>query len=118
MKFTFLFLLLLFAKFSSANNLVFDTVLLINANDASTYTVPSGQTWEIVSVTGSPNNFSGVSSSFITINGQAAILQSTLGTTTSPYGAISYFSPMWLPAGTTIKTNNNFISILEYTIGP
>ena len=113
-----LILIFLSAKVAFASNLVFNQPFLINAGDSTTYTVPVGETWEVVGVTANLG-FGQPADAYATINGAPAVLLAVLSVLGNPsgYGVIN-FSPLWLPAGTTIKGGGGFISILEYNITP
>jgi len=108
-----LVLIFLSVKVAFASNLVFSKVILINATDTSTHTVPANSVWEI---TGATQNMYGAEA---TINGIGTVLIGYyINQSTTASGL-----PVWLPAGTTIKNvlvngYGPFISIIEYTITP
>jgi hypothetical protein len=116
---------------AQTNNLYFNQVILVGN---TTMTVPAGKVWKVVGYMqggayfanrsggtgcGSTNNFHG-----FYVNGVLYGLpySPSLSYSTAGWGseAAAASLPLWLPAGTTLRTEcaNDFLSVIEFNVAP
>lgn len=96
-------------SYCNAAKLVFNQVLLYSPAEQTTYTVPAGRVWKVVSAWGSSTQMSRIYwSDSITIS---------IGrVNTSANHFLSQF-PVWLPAGARVRVGRRMgVSILEYLV--
>lgn len=115
------------ASFAQGYTLQFNNVLLVNN---ALQTVPANKVWKVEKMmtggfyvypynTGSCNQ-SNTDPYQVQINGATYFLNESLSTGQSSYqyapGSTS--GPLWLPAGTTVKTNcsNSLLSVIEFNL--
>jgi len=110
---------------AQTNNLYFNQVILVGN---TTMTVPAGKVWKVEGfmqgVYYVSNGGSGCASSYYShgfyVNGVLyGFPYEYAGNVTPLYANASSF-PLWLPAGTTLRTEctNDFLSVIEFNVAP